>query len=364
MNQLKEGECYTRLQIRAIVGGGSLENYLPSVDGRIVCACLVRKYNPGAPEIITPGFGPQIQKLAETLCRQKGAIPIFVKVRVNSWQYLGDYEVVEFSMEPRKLAEYERQSKLNGKHKISRIIYLMPSAQNLERRFDREMRDLFTKTGESTGYWPRRFLTKIKNVGGLAAAKAWLNDGTGISEGFKRLAEEDCLDLAMEALVLQKPWFQLFSESELATAYSRLEKYGATAPGLPKLIRNYLRATDSQTGDISDPSRYIEGAARQVTVNAYERSAQARDECLRHYGYQCSVCAFDFGKIYGPHGEGFIHVHHIKPLAELKKEYEVDPIQDLRPVCPNCHAMIHRGGQQIGIEVLKKLLTENLGLGA
>ena len=40
-------------------------------------------------------------------------------------------------------------------------------------------------------------------------------------------------------------------------------------------------------------------------------------------------------------------VHHIKPLSEINEEYEVDPINDLIPVCPNCHAMLHR--QQNGI---------------
>jgi hypothetical protein len=31
----------------------------------------------------------------------------------------------------------------------------------------------------------------------------------------------------------------------------------------------------------------------------------------------------------------FLHVHHLRELAALGKEYEVDPITDLRPVCPN-----------------------------
>ena len=34
-------------------------------------------------------------------------------------------------------------------------------------------------------------------------------------------------------------------------------------------------------------------------------------------------------------------VHHLTPLSEIEEEYEVDPINDLRPVCPNCHAIIH-----------------------
>ena len=48
---------------------------------------------------------------------------------------------------------------------------------------------------------------------------------------------------------------------------------------------------------------------------------------------------------YGSLGDTFIHVHHIQPLSEAGAERDVDPINDLindlRPVCPNCHSMLH-----------------------
>jgi 5-methylcytosine-specific restriction protein A len=45
-------------------------------------------------------------------------------------------------------------------------------------------------------------------------------------------------------------------------------------------------------------------------------------------------------------------------LSEVGNEYRVDPIRDLRPVCPNCHAMIHRRIPAYSIEELKKMLDE------
>lgn len=30
------------------------------------------------------------------------------------------------------------------------------------------------------------------------------------------------------------------------------------------------------------------------------------------------------------------------PPAEICKQHEVDPMKGLRPVCPNCHAVLHR----------------------
>jgi hypothetical protein len=84
-----------------------------------------------------------------------------------------------------------------------------------------------------------------------------------------------------------------------------------------------------------------EGASRQVWVNAYERNPKARKKCIDHYGYNCSVCGFDFEKSYGLIGRKYIHVHHLRALSEIDARYKVDPIKDLRPLCPNCHVMIH-----------------------
>lgn len=103
----------------------------------------------------------------------------------------------------------------------------------------------------------------------------------------------------------------------------------------------------------------VEGAVRQITVNSYERNSVARKKCIGKFGAKCIVCKFDFGKTYGPLGEGYIHVHHLKPLSEINESYEVDPIKDLRPVCPNCHAMIHRKNPPLSIEQVKDLLLKH-----
>jgi HNH endonuclease len=108
-----------------------------------------------------------------------------------------------------------------------------------------------------------------------------------------------------------------------------------------------------------DPTRqYVEGARRQVWVNAFERDPRGREACLRHYGFDCAVCAFNFEDRYGELGRDFIHVHHLKSMARTDGRYELDPINDLRPVCPNCHAMLHRGEEVLSIEELRGILKE------
>ena len=66
----------------------------------------------------------------------------------------------------------------------------------------------------------------------------------------------------------------------------------------------------------------------------------------------------NFGEKYGALGEGFIHIHHLCPLHTIKKDYVVDYKKDLIPVCPNCHAMIHRipGGETMSAEELRAAL--------
>ncbi|MDM8521839.1 HNH endonuclease [Desulfococcaceae bacterium HSG8] len=113
--------------------------------------------------------------------------------------------------------------------------------------------------------------------------------------------------------------------------------------------------------EVDSAQVFREGAVRRVSVNAYERDKEARQKCIDHYGSACSVCGFDFGKTFGERGKGFIHVHHLIPVSEIAEEYEVDPVEDLRPVCPNCHAMIHRRPPPLSIEEIRILLNSAHG---
>jgi len=117
-------------------------------------------------------------------------------------------------------------------------------------------------------------------------------------------------------------------------------------------------ATGAQTYPeiVSSSGTFPEGARTSVTVNAYERTAAARAACIAHHGLSCSVCGMNFEGMYGLAGKGLIHVHHLRALASVAAEYEADPVADLRPVCPNCHAMIHRGDPMYSVEAVRGML--------
>lgn len=102
---------------------------------------------------------------------------------------------------------------------------------------------------------------------------------------------------------------------------------------------------------------YLEGSLKTIKINKYERNKLARKKCIEHYGAICQICGLEFCKMYGEVAEGYIQVHHIKSLSEINKEYKVDPIKDLIPICPNCHAVVHLKRPHLGVEEVKKLLA-------
>jgi 5-methylcytosine-specific restriction enzyme A len=101
-----------------------------------------------------------------------------------------------------------------------------------------------------------------------------------------------------------------------------------------------------------------EGALIRVLVNKYERDTLNREICISFKGCYCHVCGFNFEEEYGILGSGFIHVHHITPVSKIGKDYIINPLEDLIPVCPNCHAIIHKTDPPLTVNQLKNNLKK------
>ena len=137
------------------------------------------------------------------------------------------------------------------------------------------------------------------------------------------------------------PFLDLLSSSEFAPK-----------PASRKTIPLYWVANSEK--DTADFDAKEEGQRVKILVNKYERDPKNRKSCIKHYGAICSACGFDFSVTYGEIGVGYIHVHHLTLLsAHGGRPLKIDPIKDLRPVCPNCHEMLHRHDPPYSIDELK-----------
>lgn len=221
---------------------------------------------------------------------------------------------------------------------------------SIEDDFHAEMLEIYYRAGRECGYWANRYLPKVRLEGGLPYARRLLSSshGDSVQAGFQALTDAGRSDISVEALVIRPQYSDLFSEAELAEARQRLD----TMPEYTKrkAVSSAMVFPETLPPDLP----YIEGAVRKVTINAYERDPKARAACLEKYGYDCAVCSMNFSDEYGAIGEHFMHVHHKKPLATIRAAYVIDPVKDLVPVCPNCHAMLHTCEPPLSVEELKK----------
>lgn len=113
--------------------------------------------------------------------------------------------------------------------------------------------------------------------------------------------------------------------------------------------------------EIQEGETFSEGGVTRIPVNRYERDNKARQRCIEKHGSVCAVCGFNFSMVYGDVMRGFIHVHHVKPLCDIGKDYQVNPVTDLIPVCPNCHAVIHSRHPPLALEDVQELRRKNIG---
>jgi len=138
---------------------------------------------------------------------------------------------------------------------------------------------------------------------------------------------------------------------------------GHSVVGRKLILQDYLKKYGEPDGyfseEFNDDEKLIEGLTKKISVNIYERNPIARKRCIEHYGAICKICDFDFEAKYGEIGRGFIHVHHVVDISTIGKENEVDFMKDLVPVCPNCHAMLHKRKPAFSIDEIKVLINMN-----
>lgn len=108
-----------------------------------------------------------------------------------------------------------------------------------------------------------------------------------------------------------------------------------------------------------DLDLYQEGSKIKVTLNKYERNIKAKNKCIEIHGRKCFVCGFSDYEKFGTK-IGIIEVHHLIPISEIKENYIINPIDDLIPLCPNCHRAIHSKIPAYSIQELQKIIQTSI----
>lgn len=108
-----------------------------------------------------------------------------------------------------------------------------------------------------------------------------------------------------------------------------------------------------------------------VTVPQKEKRKRSRaltQHARKHYTQdgilRCQGCGFAFDEFYGPHAKNYIEIHHLKPIftyddGDISKSLEA-ALQDVRPLCANCHRMVHRDPSHLlSIQELNSLVKDH-----
>lgn len=132
-------------------------------------------------------------------------------------------------------------------------------------------------------------------------------------------------------------------------------KWGSLFVGMILSLADIVPVEEEMSADHN--VGYAEGGVQRTEVNRYERNPLNRKLCLAAKGYACAICGMSFERKYGEIGYQFIHVHHIVPVSQMKAGYIIDPLRDLIPVCPNCHAMLHRRNPPVSPEQLRTMIS-------
>jgi 5-methylcytosine-specific restriction protein A len=212
------------------------------------------------------------------------------------------------------------------------------------------------------GAWDRH--TKGKQA--LILSEAWERGETGRRKpGYEesrehlRLVEKDGYALYTYPMI-----FSTAKKGEIGKGTAKIDGFVPvlTLCQLRKHGANWYAADGGKPSDTPlpkdvDPKRVPAGQWREFSGTYYERDNRARMTCLHYYGYRCQGCGYKLSEIYGEVAERIIHVHHLKPVSKLPPGYRIDAINELVPLCPNCHAVVHAKKTPLSLKQLKSTIA-------
>lgn len=131
----------------------------------------------------------------------------------------------------------------------------------------------------------------------------------------------------------------------------------------------YNREPSRKIELFDENSTVTEGTQAIVQTKVYKRSNKLREKAIQFYTVdsriKCQACCFDFEDFYGEYGRNFIEIHHRKPVFQFDGD-DIEKtinkaLENVIPVCSNCHRMIHRRRENpLSLEELKQYIQVEL----
>ena len=220
----------------------------------------------------------------------------------------------------------------------------------------KELTALFNPTGEDAEILDKRNDTKFsqkvrnltshRNYNKMALYTTLIDSVYNLTEAGEKFLDKNIIQI--ETLFLNK-----FSPETLTTAFKQQLDISET-----NLTNHFIYPEDTII---------TEGQQTTRTIIGRKRSKKLRDAAIKYYKsksngtLRCAVCDFCFEEHYENIGNDFIEIHHEKPIAQISdEEFEAhidDALSSVKPLCANCHRMIHRNPQKpLTIDELKSLL--------
>ena len=94
---------------------------------------------------------------------------------------------------------------------------------------------------------------------------------------------------------------------------------------------------------------WAEGARHDAHLSKAERNTAIKKAALRHYGLKCRACDLEVQEAYA----SMIEIHHLDPIAEGERRTK---LEDVVPLCRNCHAVAHTENPPVPIERLREVV--------
>lgn len=235
----------------------------------------------------------------------------------------------------------------------------------------------------------RRVLFGVSRVVSAAertSTKPPLVGAWGEAEAYFRIGLADFTELAVKP-----PMEEVEAELEdviLADLAERPKYYpyapyrdgfrGAQGIYLTKLSRSLAEALREVAGVSASPAGGADSAAPSQAAREFAEGERSRREsaffkrnpalraaAIAKHGVRCRGCDHSLGEIYGELGAGYIEIHHLDPLAERADGLSAGPhqttVDDVTPLCANCHRMVHRRRPALSIDELRRAMASVAG---